>query len=173
VLSLLLLQHALAPSSIDAYARSRLPANSPDNPGPDVESRPYLKIAGFLPLRICSATLPPDLVSKPAAGAPPKPSSITPAASTSALPAPATDPAGKPREITPPAQTATVPPTPTINSTPAILPDDTRPATRPEDFLPFFQLPAANQDATGVAPTINRPPAPGQLPPSSATYQQK
>ena len=41
---------------------------------------------------------------------------------------------------------------------PAILPDDTRPRVRAEDFLPYFRIP-------GV-------PVPAQLPPSSATYTQ-
>jgi hypothetical protein len=57
----------------------------------------------------------------------------------------------------------------------AILPDDVRPAVRPEDFLPFFQFPAPG--GTGnvrvivpVAPTA--PSAPGTQPPSSATYIQ-
>ena len=48
-----------------------------------------------------------------------------------------------------------------------ILPDDTRPQIRPEDFIPFFQLPgSAPSRASAVTP------APTVLPPSSATYQQ-
>ena len=45
-----------------------------------------------------------------------------------------------------------------------ILPDDLRQPTRPEDFLPYFQLPGP-----GVNPGV---PAPAPLPPSSATYTQ-
>jgi hypothetical protein len=44
------------------------------------------------------------------------------------------------------------------------LPDDLRQPTRPEDFLPYFQLPGP-----GVNPGV---PAPAPLPPSSATYTQ-
>ena len=177
MLSLLLLQHALAPGNIDAHARSRLPLNSSGNPSTDVESRPYLRIAGILPLRIKAAPPPPDLITKPAAGAPPQPAAVAPTASpASASALPLAEPAGQlpgnpaqadPSPAVPPAPTNTTPPT-------SILPDDTRTSTRPEDFLPFFQFPDANHDVTVVVPvTAARPPAPGQQPPSSASYQQK
>ncbi len=53
----------------------------------------------------------------------------------------------------------------------SILPDDTRPQVRAEDFLPFFQIPGAAQG--GDAPAAFAPQsAPGALPPSSATYTQ-
>ena len=175
--SLLLLQHALAPGNIDAHARSRLPLNPSGNPTTDVESRPYLRIAGILPLRIKSAPPPPDLITKPAAGAPPQPAASAPAtATTSPSVQPVAESAGQPpakpalpdpAPLVPPAPTNTTPP-------PSILPDDTRTSTRPEDFLPFFQFPDANHDVTVVVPvTAVRPPAPGQQPPSSASYQQK
>lgn len=57
----------------------------------------------------------------------------------------------------------------------AILPDDTRPKVRAEDFLPFFQFPGntpANGDVTVVAPVPNAPTA-APLPASSATYRQQ
>ena len=50
---------------------------------------------------------------------------------------------------------------PANKAPPAILPDDTRPVIKAEDFLPFFQVPGAG--ASG--PTAG-------LPPSSATYTQ-
>jgi hypothetical protein len=58
----------------------------------------------------------------------------------------------------------------------AILPDDTRPAVRPEDFLPFFQVPGAAKSAGEVnvimpANALTTPPA-APLPRSSATYTQ-
>ena len=173
MLSLLLLQHALAPSSsIDAHARSRLPANPPDTPLTDLESRPYLRIAGMLPLRIKAVQPPPDLVSKPAAGAPPQP--LTREDSLSTPGNPTIEPVNTTSD-TIPAHPVSAPRPATSGKQPLpILPDDTHPTTRPEDFLPFFQFPGANHDMTIVVPaTIIRPPEPGQLPPSSATYQQK
>ncbi|WP_415908155.1 hypothetical protein [Oleiharenicola sp. Vm1] len=57
-----------------------------------------------------------------------------------------------------------------------ILPDDTRPKVRAEDFLPFFQFPGsapANGDVTVVAPVPNAAPGAAPLPASSATYRQQ
>ncbi len=58
----------------------------------------------------------------------------------------------------------------------AILPDDTRPSVRPEDFLPYFQVPGATTSAgeVNVIMPANAftPPAAAPLPPSSATYTQ-
>ena len=63
---------------------------------------------------------------------------------------------------------------PTKSGPAAILPDDGDPRVRPEDFLPFFQFPGGRpgQSETTVAqpPTA---PAPGQIPPSSATYHEE
>jgi hypothetical protein len=60
--------------------------------------------------------------------------------------------------------------------TPApILPDDARPAVRPEDFLPYFQIPGSAQhpsDVTLLVPAPKAAPAPVRLPASSATYRQ-
>ena len=175
LLSLVLLQHALAPSSTDA--RSRLPANFGGNLPLDSDSRPYLKITTVLPLRFADALPPPDLTVKPAAGAPPQlaPAASTPV-STVAAPASSNGPAPEPRQPEP--ENAAVPsshPGPASANPPApIIPDDTRPSTRPEDFLPFFQFPGTTSGVNVVVPvTTARPPAPGQQPPSSATYQQK
>ena len=177
LLSLLLLQHALAPGNIDAHARSRLPLSPSGEPASDGDSRPYLRIAGILPLRIKSATPPPDLITKPAAGAPPQPSANVPATSSPvAASNPNPEPGGKlPGTTTLPEHAPAVSAAPTDTTPPAgILPDDTRTSTRPEDFLPFFQFPDANHDVTVVVPvTAVRPPAAGQQPPSSASYQQK
>jgi hypothetical protein len=55
----------------------------------------------------------------------------------------------------------------------SILPDEMRPQVRPEDFLPFFQIPGAhgNPDVTVAVPVQAQP---AQPPPqtSSATYLQ-
>jgi hypothetical protein len=59
---------------------------------------------------------------------------------------------------------------------PPILPDDTRPKVRAEDFLPFFQFPgsaSANGDVTVVAPVPSSAPTAAPLPASSATYRQQ
>jgi len=174
MLSLLLLHHALAPGSIDAHARSRLQVNPQDRPLTDVESRPYLRVASMLPLRIKAAPPPPDLSSKPAAGAPPQPITNVPSDSGSSPVHTSTEPANLAGNTTPVQPDAVIPVTTPANPPPAILPDDTHPSTRPEDFLPFFQFPGPNHDVTIVVPvTPTRPPAPGQQPPSSATYQQK
>jgi hypothetical protein len=57
-------------------------------------------------------------------------------------------------------------------ASPPILPDEGRPRLHPEDFLPFFQFPgAAGQGAADSSAPV--PPAPGRLPPSTASYQQE
>jgi hypothetical protein len=55
---------------------------------------------------------------------------------------------------------------------PAILPDDTRPKVRAEDFLPFFQFPGSGSNPNDVT-VVPAPAEPGKLPPSSATYRQQ
>jgi hypothetical protein len=55
------------------------------------------------------------------------------------------------------------------------LPDDTRPTIRPEDFLPYFQIPGSARhpaDVTLLVPVPSAAPAPASLTPSSATYTQ-
>jgi len=170
VLSLLLLQHALAPHGTDASARSRLPVNSDGDSAADENSRPYLKVAGSLPLRFSPAPRPlPALVPRVTGLSPP----IQPSATTPPEPAPGAASTVHETKIPsndPPANSGE----PT-GSKPAlsILPDNTRPSTRPEDFLPFFQFPGGG-GTTIVGPVnVPQPPAPGQLPPSSATYQQR
>jgi hypothetical protein len=66
------------------------------------------------------------------------------------------------------------PSAPTKNS-PQIIPDDTRRAIRPEDFLQFFQFPpagSANGTLNVVVPVPREPSSPPPLAPSSATYTQ-
>lgn len=169
VLSILVVQHLLVFTGTDAYARTRLPSSRNGDGAGDLDSRPYLKVAGSLALRFAAAPqLPPTLVTN---------AWVPSTTSETIAPAPA--------ESFPPPVTPTIEPTPIqdqpIASTNApagnkpslnILPDDTRPSTRPEDFLPFFQFPSG--DVTVVVPaTVHQSPAPGQLPVSSATYQQR
>jgi hypothetical protein len=142
-----------------------------------VATRPYLASLALPALRFAEALPPPDLSVRPPAGAPPS--------------LPATDPVADPAapESTPltesslPAQI----PNDSVNRSPAkaanpppprIIPDDTRPAVRPEDFLPFFIFPGNTQGAgnpTVVLPgsLTPAPASPGTLPLSTATYRQQ
>lgn len=176
VISLLLLQHALVPLGTEAHAHLRLPSN-PEN---DADSRPYLKVSGNLPLRFAAAPRPIPLLPVKTAVAP-EISQPVPAASSSPAETPvASAPAPAPRaEMNEPATQASVVETSPTNTpandkpVPSILPDDTPPSTRAEDFLPFFQFPSG-RDVTVVVPaSAARAPAPGHLPASSATYQQR
>jgi hypothetical protein len=55
-----------------------------------------------------------------------------------------------------------------------ILPDEVRPQARPEDFLPFFQIPAPQSGDVNVIVPVPRSPGSTAtaLPASSATYTQ-
>lgn len=173
MLSILLIQHSLTPGIADANARSRLPQNLGGNPANETGPIPYLKITGALALRFHAP--PPDPVAKPPAGATP------PVQTPAELPSPVTvnhppvipvaqaadEPTSKPTMSSP------LPPDRPAPSSPmVILPDDTRAATRAEDFLPFFQFPGATGNVI-VPLSAPRAPVPGALPPSSATYQQR
>jgi hypothetical protein len=71
-----------------------------------------------------------------------------------------------------PSATDTAPSTSARNPRP-ILPDEMRPEARPEDFLPFFQIPAAQSgDITVFGPVPRAPATPAPLSNSSATYTQ-
>lgn len=149
----------------------------PDQPPCDQSvpgSQPYLA-AGFVSgLRFQEAPVIPEVLVRPAAGAPPRPGgpiedvaavnrdSIAPPEVEPAARADA--PAGLPREEPPPpaSNNPPVPPAPTQEL--PILPDELQREVHPEDVLPFFLFPRG-QSAPGV-------PAPGTVPPSSATYRQ-
>lgn len=192
-LSLMLLP-ALTPEGVHALPRSRLPGNGPNLR--NAEPIPYLPLVGAPPLRFQEAAPPPDLVTRPAAAAPPTPAlSLTEtsvalanaAAAHSTTVAPGGDPA-HPSPPSPPPPPATEPLAPETQQTPAeieaeapekapapILPDNARPAIRPEDFLPYFQIPGSARnpsDVTLLVPSVPSAPAPAPLPPSSATYTQ-
>ena len=128
-------------------------------------SRPYLAAVGAPNLRFSEAVPPPDLSVRPPAGAPPQPAVNHEPDSVSAskpeTQAARTEPVAPPQPEVAAKEPASTPP-------PSILPDDTRPKVRPEDFLPFFQFPGGNS-----APGTLTPPAPGQQPLSTATYRQQ
>jgi hypothetical protein len=98
-----------------------------------------------------------------AAGSPGSPSETVRPNSAPTPPAPAANPSPA---TTPVNEKPEMPATPA----PAILPDDTQPKVRAEDFLPFFQFPGTGAGQGDVTPA---PAAPGKLPPSSATYRQQ
>ena len=142
-----------------------------------LESRPYLSAIGSPALRFADAIPPPDLTVRPPAGGPPSPAEAhsTSSADTEkpdiSLAAPTPAAAVAISSSVPSTEPAKAAP---VKIPPPILPDDTRPKVRAEDFLPFFQFPAptANGDVTVVAPVPNAP-TPAPLPPSSATYRQQ
>lgn len=174
----LLLVPALAPKTTHGAPRAR-PAPGWALTSPDPEPTPYLAVTGAVPLRFQAAPPPPDLVTKPAAGAPPTPP-LTPTESSVAQAN--TDALQSAVTVHPPAATAAkLAPTPAPSSLPPqpppqpILPDDSRPAVRPEDFLPFFQFPATARKASEVnviAPALPPTQSGSPVPPSSATYTQ-
>jgi hypothetical protein len=172
-LSLLLLP-AMAPKGADALPRNRpgSEGNRPMSPKP----ASYLSVVGAPPLRFQEATPPPDLTTRPPAAAPPQPA-LTPtensvaadnAAATRSI---STGPAPAVPELKPAPKEAA----PASKTPPAILPDDARPTVRPEDFLPYFQIPGSAKhagDVTLLTPMPSTAPAPAAIPPSSATYTQ-
>lgn len=168
VLSLLLLQHALVPLGTEAHGRTRLPSN-PDSDSSDHDSRPYLKVAGVRPLRFAAEPRPiPKLAVKPA----PAPEPVQPVATGPDVTLPAPVAEIKEPVVAPPPAPVSTPPS-GGKSTLSILPDDTRPTSRAEDFLPFFQFPGADGVNVVVPASVAKPSTPGQLPVSSATYQQR
>lgn len=138
-------------------------------------------------LRFADAAPPPDLVGRPPAAAPPHPVMAeesepdaakpvrkkdivvpSPAAQASVAIEPSTNSA--PDGAKKPAPGTSEAPAPEVHTPPPILQDDLHPQTRPEDFLPFFQIPTAQPgDPNAVVPV---PRAPAPLPQSSATYTQ-
>jgi hypothetical protein len=169
VVLLLLPAMAAAPAGSEAYfPMEALPVRRPS----------YLAIVGPPPLRFQEALPPPDPAIARLSGPPPPPAvpadeRASSSEKVSAITAPPLSPAANPSTpapspASPPASAQPPPVTPP--AAPSILPDEMRTNTRPEDFLPFFQLPGAapqTGDATASAPT------PGKLPPSAATYTQK
>lgn len=179
-LSVLLLP-LLAPEAAPALARPRH-AFGPTGNEPGGESLPYLAFVGAPPLRFQKAMPPPDVVPRPPAGAPPVPP-LTPTESAVAL-ANAAAAQSTNAGLRPPDETRAIDTKPEAKPAPlpgakppaAILPDDTRPAVRPEDFLPYFQVPGAaksNGEVNVIMPAnaFTTPPA-APIPPSSATYTQ-
>jgi hypothetical protein len=124
----------------------------------DTPTRAYLQVIGPPPLRFQEAVPPPDLAGRPPAAAPPTPSATAATGPKAAAASPppsvaAVPPVPKPTKAKPPAPVTTAPGDTSEAAAPAIIEDEMRPRVRAEEFLPFFQ--------------------PGQIPPSSATYEKR
>ena len=174
----LLLVPAMAPERVHAMPRSR-----PLGSGPNLRnagSTPYLPPFGSPALRFQEAPPRPNLASVPPPGAV-TPPSLPPAEASVALAnaAAAQSAASEPAEASsstnkPSDQNVSTPNVP-AKSPPAILPDAARPSVRPEDFLPYFQIPGSARqpsDVTLLVPAAPSAPTPNAIPPSSATYTQ-
>lgn len=141
-------------------------------------SRPYLATLGASALRF-QGPAPVPTSAKPIASGPPVAASAPEvaevslandqaAASTPPMPVPETAPTVKSDATVSP---ETAKPEPKVLP---ILPDDTRRKVQSQDFLPLFRLPGSGgpaEDTTVIVPGVPTPPAPGTLPPSSATYR--
>ncbi len=180
-LSLFLLP-AFAPDGVQALPRTR-PARIGSDLG-TMEGIPYLPVVGPPPLRFQEAAPPPDLVTRPAAAAPPLPA-LSPAETSVALANAAASSASaallaeaelaEEEAKSKTKAAAAKPAAPPVKAPPPILPDSGRPTVRPEDFLPYFQVPISGRapaNVTIVAPVPPAAPTPGTLPASSATYKQ-
>ena len=167
---------------LPAYAPTHSKANGPRGLS---ESTPYLVALGAAPLRFQEEAPLPNFSKRLPAEASPSPSdavcgsdqSLVGSNSTTTTPdrpdviLPAQPPASERYGGTAPFPANNPPPPP-----PAIIPDDTRPAVRPEDFLPFFQYPGFGPRSSGVRVILpvpmNAPSATTPPPVSSATYNQ-
>lgn len=171
---LLVIITALAPQAAHSRPWATLRTGQPGQRS-GADSSPYLPTLGAPPLRFLAQALPENLPARPAdapASPGPRATSVRPAIANVAEPAPVVPLPADDAADAPPDPAAP----PTVKSPPAaILPDDTQPAIRPEDFLPYFQIPGSARGPGGVkviVPALPNAPAPASLPPSSATYTQ-
>jgi hypothetical protein len=170
----LILVPALAHDSAYALPRSR-PAPRSGASQHGAEPTPYLPVIGAPPLRFQALPLPPEPVVRPMTNLSSTPARATAESSVALANAAAanstTSSSGEPNETSPPAAQSAAPAS--SGKTPApILPDDSRPPVRPEDFLPFYRS-TRQEDVTVLVPGAIATPAPTPIPPSSATYIQK
>jgi hypothetical protein len=178
----------LVPKNVSGSSRQHPNAGAAlDLRGVEPVLLPYLAAVGPLPLRFQTLPPPPDLTVRPAAAAPPLPTSDhadapvaskrsdeSPASaitSPNALAAAKRGEGGLSSSPAPADQTA-----PTKAPPSSILPDDARPSIRPEDFLPYFQIPGSGKpgDVNLLVPAsiLQGAPAAAPIAPSSATYTQ-
>jgi hypothetical protein len=180
---ILLLLPAADPKNLRALPQPHSGSGQPAAPG-EPAPLPYLPVLGAPALRFQLAPLLPDLSTRPASGAPPLPA-LSPIETTVAqanlVAAHSTAPAtpSAPQATGASADNAKAAPVPApagpAKAPAPIIPDESRPSVRPEDFLPYFEIPGAGQrpgTVNVIMPGPRGAPAPGALPPSSATYTQ-
>ena len=161
---------------IHACATGRMRSSSQSRTDWPEESAPYLLAVGAPPLRFQELPPPPDLSIVRPAVAPPS-LLATPASETSHqdVIVPVSEPlaARAPAETKIETKETALPPK---KPGPApILPDETRPPIRAEDFLPFFEIPGSRRGPAEVSVSVPVPPSVPSGPPltpSSATYTQ-
>jgi hypothetical protein len=145
-----------------------------------VQAHPYLASVGAPALRFAEAPPPPETLQRPSLS----PAPVVAATSDVTLP----ESLSNAQQPTDSAATNSTPSTanakPSANAAageqpaasrtpPPIIPDEVRPRVRPEDFLPFFQIPVSQPgDVNVVVPAARSAPAPAAIPTSSATYTQ-
>lgn len=165
-----LLLPAFPPGSATSTARARTDGYGGAGVPDGIESPPYLPaLKGAMALRFQAA--PPVPMPEP------KPTPATTPAAATPEPAPAARPAVAAETTTEPARKD--PASPRTSSTygrleSGLVADDARAAVRPEDFLPYFQIPGSSRNPNDVilVPGAPSAPVPGAIPPSSATYTQ-
>lgn len=137
----------------------------PSSPAPAPTS--YLAVVGPPPLRFRDAPAPPPYELEPAAAGPALLDNLE------SVPLPKTSPATSetlPVEPLPNAIEASRHTQHSVDEPAPILPDDLRREVRPEDVIPYFQIPRSRLRVGVPVPTQ---PGASSLPPSSATYQQQ
>lgn len=159
------------------YMVAAAPLPALENRG-SIRSRPYLAVIGPSQLRFQEAAPTSNLSARLPAGAPPLLANKTPSSDEDETEETEAVETSHSSDLAPEIQSADhVSPTAVHQekANPAykrILPDESRPKVRAEDFLPFFEFPGTKSNPNDVSLTPT-PPAPGQLPPSSATYRQQ
>lgn len=165
-----------ATSTLAGKSAERYFAADPNFGPPPIEqqgpSHPYLTVVGPPPLRFQDAPpvsslleprpkdkaitkgAPPGLVHAGSSG---PPASLSPSGPRTKLSTPGQAPAANEDKA---GSTGT----PAEVVEPSIIPDEMRQRVRPEEFLPFFQLPGSGDPGPGK---------PANIPPSSATYRQE
>jgi hypothetical protein len=175
----LLLALLLALATTGSHAQTRFYSITLVVPQP--EGIPYLQATGAPPLRFQGVEAPlHPAPSAPVPAATPAPAAMLPDPVAPVGIEPDPEPVAAPEVPSPTAEAkqpaSVADPIGAPARTPApILPDEARPTIRPEDFLPYFQVPGSARtpaDVTLLVPAPKAPPAPGPLPPSSATYTQ-
>jgi hypothetical protein len=154
---------ASAPAPVSASSVPRVPKSRLAS-----GHHPYLAAIGVRALRFADA--PPERTDEPPPFTLPKPIVVAPELPPALEPPPPPPPPPPAEEIK-----AAPPPAPAGSKPLLIIPDDTKRAVRPEDVLPFFQLPhGAGEPSVNIAvPFTPAQPSAATLPPSSATYQEK